>query len=245
MKIIQEIYTNDDHQWAVIARDTQKPPYLIDTNEYVISIDSQLMLTDPGGLEIFAEVFTTLSESFDPTAIKYIFASHQDPDIVSSLALWLEVNPKLRCYISWLWSSFIPHFGGVEDTIIPIPDEGMKIQLGSKSLEVIPAHYLHSSGNFQLYDPQAKILFSGDIGAALLPPDNKNIFVENFDEHVQYMEAFHKRWMPSNRAKNDWCQRISNYDIDMLCPQHGSIFKGDDVKKFIDWFANLEVGITK
>ncbi len=27
-------------------------------------------------------------------------------------------------------------------------------------LQAIPAHYLHSSANFQLYDPQAKVLFS-------------------------------------------------------------------------------------
>ena len=34
-------------------------------------------------------------------------------------------------------------------------------------LRFVPAHYLHSSGNFNVYDPQARVLFSGDIGAAL------------------------------------------------------------------------------
>ena len=27
-----------------------------------------------------------------------LFASHQDPDIISSLTLWLEVNRQLRCF---------------------------------------------------------------------------------------------------------------------------------------------------
>ena len=31
----------------------------------------------------------------------------------------------------------------------------------------------------------------------------------------------------------------------MLCPQHGAIYRGEDVRRFIDWFANLEVGLVK
>jgi len=27
-----------------------------------------------------------------------------------------------------------------------------------------------------------------------------------------------------------------------LCPQHGAIYRGKDVARFIDWFARLEVG---
>jgi flavorubredoxin len=29
-----------------------------------------------------------------------------------------------------------------------------------------------------------------------------------------------------------------------MCPQHGRIFKGDNVKRFLDWFEDLEVGIV-
>lgn len=27
-----------------------------------------------------------------------------------------------------------------------------------------------------------------------------------------------------------------------ICPQHGSVFTGDPVGKFLDWFEKLEVG---
>jgi len=27
-----------------------------------------------------------------------------------------------------------------------------------------------------------------------------------------------------------------------MCPQHGRIFQGDDVQRFLDWFEALEVG---
>lgn len=32
-------------------------------------------------------------------------------------------------------------------------------------------------------------------------------------------------------------------NIDMLCPQHGAIYCGADVGRFINWFAELKVGL--
>lgn len=242
MKKIEYLYEKGDHKWAVVTRDPEKPDYLIDTNEYLIIHGNKAILTDPGGSEIFPEVFSAISTEFDAHCISALFASHQDPDVISSLGLWLDFNPDLKCYLSWLWGSFVPHFGGNASTFINLPDSGGEIPLGNLLLQAIPAHYLHSSGNFNLYDPVAKMLFSGDIGAALLPPGEDALIVKNFDQHIRHARGFHQRWMGSNEAKLDWCQRVQSMQIDMLCPQHGAIYQGEDVARFINWFAELPVG---
>jgi len=244
MKHTRCIFDDGDHRWYAIVRDPERPGHIIDTNEFIIRSGEALLLCDPGGIEVFPAVFSALSHECDPSAMKAVFASHQDPDIISSLALWLEFNPALKCYTSWLWTSFLPHFGGSADTFLSIPDEGMDIPLGSLTLKAVPAHYLHSSGNFHLYDPKAKILFSGDVGAALLPEEHNDLFVEDFDRHIRYAEGFHKRWMGSERAKNQWCDRVAAMDVEMLCPQHGAIYRGDDVQRFLKWFRALEVGVA-
>lgn len=244
MKKAQVIYQNGDHLWRVIARDPEKPDYLIDTNEYVISHENRMLITDPGGVEIFPAVFSALAEACDPNQLQSIFASHQDPDIISSLALWLAFKPDLKCYLSWLWSTFIPHFGGDGTTFVLLPDEGLPLSLGKLSLQAIPAHYLHSSGNFHLYDPEARVLFTGDVGAALLPAE-AGIWVTDFDKHIEFAQGFHRRWMGSPHAKRTWCERVGRLKIDMLCPQHGAIYKGADVERFINWFDELEIGVLK
>jgi flavorubredoxin len=241
MKKLHKIYEDGGHRWLAVARDPEKKDFLIDTNEYLVVNGEQALLTDPGGMEIFPAVFSAISTEFDPRKIQALFASHQDPDIISSLSLWLDFNPELRCYLSWLWNSFVPHFGGDGQTFIDIPDEGMEISLGSLKLQAVAAHYLHSSGNFHLYDSKAKILFSGDVGAALLPQGMDDLFVRDFDQHIRYAEGFHRRWMGSNDAKLSWCERVSKMKIDMLCPQHGAIYQGKDVERFINWFAELRV----
>jgi flavorubredoxin len=245
MKVAQTIYEDGNHKWLALVRDPAKPSYLIDTNEYLVMAGDDAILLDPGGSEIFPAVFSALSNEFDPRRINKLFASHQDPDVISSLSMWLEFNPAIKCHISWLWSSFVPHFGGDGNTFVTIPDAGADILIGGQRLQAVPAHYLHSSGNFHLYDPKAKILFSGDVGAALLPSDENGLFVEDFDRHIRHAEAFHQRWMGSERAKRDWCARVSAMEIDMLCPQHGAIYRGADVQRFINWFADLEVGVLK
>lgn len=242
MKTTQTIYEDGSHKWTAIVRDPGRPNYLIDTNEYLVQHAGQGLLLDPGGAEIFPAVFSALSSEFDPSKLAGIFASHQDPDIISSLALWLEFNPQMKCYISWLWESFIPHFGGTAGTFVTLPDEGANIPLAGLPLQAIPAHYLHSSGNLHLYDKQARILFSGDVGAALLPPERQELFVDDFSSHIRHAEAFHRRWMGSNEAKRAWCERVSRLDVDMMCPQHGAIFRGADVQRFINWFDELHVG---
>lgn len=242
MKQAHCIFEQGDHAWYAIVRDPDRPDHLIDTNEFVVRSGEQSLMCDPGGIEIFPAVFSALSQVCDPRSLSALFASHQDPDIISSLALWLEFNPDLRCYTSWLWRSFLPHFGGGPQTFVSLPDEGGQIELGRMSLEAIPAHYLHASGNFHLYDPKARILFSGDVGAALLPPEQEALYVEDFDKHIRHAEAFHKRWMGSERAKQRWCDRVSALKIDMLCPQHGAIYRGEDVQRFIDWFRALDIG---
>ena len=111
MKKTFKLFEQGDHVWRVVARDPERPGHLIDTNEYVITQGDRSLLTDPGGQEVFPAVFSALSSEFDPRTIGHIFSSHQEPDVISSLALWIAFNPNIRCYASWLWSSFIPHFG--------------------------------------------------------------------------------------------------------------------------------------
>lgn len=242
MKKASVIYEAGPHKWIAVARDPERPNYLIDTNEYLIVDGDVALLTDPGGSEIFPAVFSAICEVFDPSKIRSLFASHQDPDIISSLGLWLDFNPALQCYLSRLWTTFVPHFGGDDKTFIGIPDEGVDIKLGRLLLRAVPAHYLHSSGNFHLYDEKARLLFTGDIGAAMLPVEHSDLFVKDFDSHIRYATGFHRRFMGSPEAQRRWCERVSSMKIDMLCPQHGAIYQGADVERFINWFAELEVG---
>jgi len=244
--IKQELFNDGQRKWVYFGRDPDRPESVIDTNEYLVVHEGRGMLLDPGGLEIFPAVTTMITGEIEVNAIDVIFASHQDPDICSSLSLWVGLLDQVTVYTPWVWTTFISHYGTGGNELTGIPDEGFNLPLGdNEEIRLIPAHYCHSSGNFSVYDPRAKILWTGDIGAALLPRDHDDPFVRDFDEHIQYMEGFHRRWMPSNSAKNEWVAHVRELDVELMCPQHGAMFRGEDVTRFLDWFEALQVGQTK
>jgi len=238
-----KLFENHSHSWLMFGRDDEKPTEIIDTNQYLVISKNNALLMDPGGIELFSAMLAEVIKQVPADKITHLFASHQDPDIISSLGLWDQALPSAILHSPWIWEGFIRHFGMENITYAPIDDDGGELKIDNVSLEYIPAHYLHSSGNFNIYDKEAKILMSGDIGAALEAVDAP-IFVDDFEQHIPKMKMFHQRWMPSNKAKNDWVSRVRKLDIEMLCPQHGRIFTGDNVKRFLDWFEGLEVGIT-
>lgn len=237
------IFKDDDHEWIMMGRDPEKPDQIIDTNQYMITTPKQAIILDPGGIELYAPMLAAVLRHVPLENIRYLFASHQDPDIISSLGLWDKTLQNATLYAPWLWESFIRHFGMDNITYHSLKDEGGSLDLGGCTLQFVPAHYLHSSGNFHVYDARAKILMSGDVGAAL-EPISAPVFVEDFAKHVDYMRGFHQRWMPSNRAKMNWIARVKELDIEIMAPQHGRLFRGEAVHEFLEWFAALDVGIA-
>lgn len=239
------VFKQGDHRWWILY--DQDEHRVIDSNVYIMESNSSAIILDPGGFEIFASVFAAMTEVIPPSSIQAAFVSHQDPDIASSLPLWNACNNQIKWHIPTIWEGFIRHYGALDAVFSSIPDEGGEVVIGNKKLLFIPAHYLHASANFHVYDPEAKVYFSGDVGAALLPPGHP-AFVDRrggqqaFDAHIQNAKFFHQRWMPSNEAKRDWCQRVSQLDIEYLCPQHGAIYEGEHVQRFLNWFDGLTVG---
>jgi flavorubredoxin len=49
--------------------------------------------------------------------------------------------------------------------------------------------------------------------------------------------------MASKKVCEIWVRLVEKFNPRMIAPQHGAIFKGENVKRFLDWFRNLESGI--
>lgn len=215
----------------------------VQANQHLIVHGNAGMILDPGGHKVYNKAFAETRSQLGGAELRYIFLSHQDPDIVAAANGWL-MTTDADAYASELWLRFIPHFGLdhlVEDRLKGIADGGMKLDLDGCELVIVPAHFLHSCGNFQVYDPVSKILYTGDLGASVGTEERE---VANFDAHLEHMTGFHRRYMTSNRVLNLWADMIEPLDIEIIAPQHGAMFKGKEmVGRFIEWCRRLECGI--
>lgn len=227
--------------------DIQSNQFLIlhrDRSEY-----EEGLLYDPGGSKLIQTLHRKLMEHTSANRIKKIVLSHQDPDAGAGVTYWMMLsNTNTKIYVSSLWVRFIPHFSRndfAENVFVPVPDQGMRINHNGAEVILVPAHFLHSPGNFQLYDTVSNILFSGDLGTAIVPDEKNYSEVADFESHIKYMEGFHKRYIASEKACRLWAQMVRKLDIEAIVPQHGGrYFKGKKmVNKFIDWVENLRCGV--
>ena len=214
----------------------------LSVNQYLIVQNGAGVLIDPGSEAIFDELYDAVSRHIDVENIKFVFFSHQDPDVSGSIAQW-AITTKAKFIMSALWVRFMSHYGLMEmDRVMSLPDHGAKLNFGEEYLKFIPAHFLHSPGNFSLYDSRSKIVFSGDIGAAIVNSPEGYKKVHNFEEHKEHLYGFHKRYMGSNKLCRAWVSKIEELDVSIIAPQHGLVFEKDSVTKFLDWMRELKCG---
>lgn len=223
----------------------------IQSNQFIIIDNQHKAILDPGGDLTFTPLSIQAGIEIDIQETDYIFASHQDPDIIASMDHWL-MHTRAKVICSRLWTRFLPHLipgyleSEIEGRIIGIPDQGKLIPFGDTYIVALPAHFLHSVGNLHFYDPISKILFSGDLGASLVDEDTAHEFIETqieFEHHIKAMEGFHRRYMCGNKACKLWANMVRGMQVDMIVPQHGRPFKGSAITAFLDWISDLRCGI--
>jgi flavorubredoxin len=218
----------------------------VQANQFLIVDDDTGAIIDPGGNLAFNELFMGMSKHFPPSKLAYVIASHADPDIIASLDRWMSTT-KASLVISRVWERFAPHFtkvGKTENRVIGVPDSGGHLPLGRHELVLLPAHFMHSEGNFHFYDPVSRILFTGDLGVSMTSGAEARIPVTDLAAHIPRMEGFHRRYMVSNKILRLWVHMARQLDIAMLVPQHGAPIMGKKaISDFLDWIENLMCGI--
>ncbi|MEY4751917.1 MAG: hypothetical protein RIQ60_4131 [Pseudomonadota bacterium] len=238
-----ELFNDGEHLRLMFSHLTTDEGQAVQSNQFLLMNGSSTAILDPGGNLAYNELYMGLTQHCPPHQLGIILASHADPDIIASLDRWMTASPA-KVYISTVWERFIPHFckpGKTAGRIVGIPDAGLRIALGKGAVYALPAHFLHAEGNFQFWDPVSRILFSGDLGASI--GGDPRTEVSSLKPHLPYMEAFHRRYMVSNKVLRLWANMVKPLGIQKIVPQHGAPLVGEAVREFIDWVQTLQCGI--
>jgi flavorubredoxin len=242
-----DLFRNASHR-CIAFNDLVRGDDGVQANQFLILDGEQSALIDPGGALLYTPVSLAVGRYIPLTSLTYILASHQDPDVIGSVDRWLMYTGA-RVVCSRLWGRFVPHSvphyvnTGGQDRYLLLPDEGLELPLGDSHILCLPAHFLHSVGNFQFYDPTSKILFSGDLGASMVDEMSPVESLADFQRHLPTMEGFHRRYMAGNRACKAWGRRARGLEIEQIVPQHGRPMRGAAITAFIEWIEQLECGL--
>ena len=241
-----ELYRDKQHACLMFTDLFEEDGQAVQANQFLVIDGEQAALIDPGGNQAFNELLMGVGREFPPNKLTYLLASHADPDIIASLDRWMTSTPA-RLVISKLWERFAPYLtksGKTQSRIIGVTDAGGVLPLGRSELVLLPAHFMHSEGNFHFYDPVSCILFTGDLGVSLISGVEAREFVTDLAPHIPRMEGFHRRYMASNKILRLWTRMARKLDVKMLVPQHGAPILGRQaIADFYDWLDGVNCGI--
>jgi flavorubredoxin len=242
--MLTELFDDGRHR-CLMFHDLDAGGDAVQANQFLVVDGEAGALIDPGGNLAFNELFLGVQQHLPLQRLAAILASHADPDIIGSLDRWMTATTA-PLYISTLWERFAPHFcktGKTAGRIVGIPDAGLRIAVGRHELWALPAHFMHSEGNFQFWDPVSRILFSGDLAVSLGGDPQR--YVTSLAEALPRMAPFHHRYMASGKVLKLWAAMVQALPIRMIVPQHGAPLVGAAVAEFIAWVQVLECGIDQ
>ena len=222
---------------------------LLERNTYLLRLQGRghhfSIVVDPGpycDLQVVTAKINSIIGSLQ--AVDVLFLNHQDPDVAANAAFLQRASSRAVVWCSedsWRLSRFYDLMPDRRIIIEQFWNRSITLPTGHQ-LQFIPTPFCHARGAVMLYDPNSRVLFSGDLLGGL---SAKGSLIANAACWAG-IRSFHELYMPSSEAlKNAVAQiRAISPPPLIIAPQHGSIIPEPLIDIFLQRLTELEVGVN-
>jgi glyoxylase-like metal-dependent hydrolase (beta-lactamase superfamily II) len=174
-----------------------------------------------------------------------VFINHQDPDVGSSASIIsARYAPKAGILCSEDTWRLIVHQNLPRNRFIATEkfSHGLNVPTGHRLLPV-PSPFCHFRGAVMLYDPETRVLFTGDLFGGVTDVNAQGLWADESDWNG--IRAFHQIYMPVNQALQRVVAVIRKLEpaVEIIAPQHGRLIRGPLIQTFLDRMEKLPVGL--
>jgi glyoxylase-like metal-dependent hydrolase (beta-lactamase superfamily II) len=204
------------------------------------------LLIDPGSNKDFAFVRSKSEKVIgDISRVEGVFINHQDPDVGSAIGLMVgRFTPDCHVLCSEDTWRLVQYYNVPRERFVAVEKfpHGFKLPNEERILPV-PSPFCHFVGAWMLYDPQTRVLFTGDLFGSLTDKNAEGMYADESD--WAGMRAFHQIYMPTNKALALAVQRIRTLTpaVELIAPQHGRLIRGPWLQEFMNRIERLPVGL--
>ncbi len=204
------------------------------------------LIIDPGSSKDFSVVQSKVNQVIgDVKNLSSVFINHQDPDVGSSVGLLLgRYTPNAHVLCTEDTWRLVHYYNIPRDRFVALEKYARGIRLPSGNVVLpVPSPFCHFVGAMMLYDPQTRVLFSGDLFGGLTDKGATGLYADESD--WTGMRAFHQIYMPTQKALQHAIDNIRRLDppVEIIAPQHGRVIQGEYVQEFMERLYNLPVGL--
>jgi glyoxylase-like metal-dependent hydrolase (beta-lactamase superfamily II) len=178
-------------------------------------------------------------------AIQLFSLNHQDPDVVGNLTFLSRENRRLIGLVAEDTWRLVRHLRVRPHKLHftnKLGRHSLHLPAGQR-IQVLPTPFCHFRGAVAYYDPESRILFSGDLFAGLNKPGRVQLFGEEDD--WSGIAQFHQIYMPTRSAVTYAIRQVRALrpKVDVIAPQHGFLLAGDFMHTVLERLEKLPVGM--
>jgi serine/threonine-protein kinase len=201
---------------------------------------------DPGSCLDYPQVRSNLRDHVgELREIDFFSINHQDPDVSGNLPSLCAESPQVSGLVTEDTWRLVRHLGA-QPRRLYFADKASRHRVrlpNGGQIRVVPTPFCHFRGAMAFYDPESRVLFSGDLFGGLNRPGRVQLIGEEADWHG--IAQFHQIYMPTNSALRFAIEQIRQLKpaVKVIAPQHGFILVGDFMHTVMDRLERLRVGI--
>lgn len=202
------------------------------------------ILIDPGPPSDFDQIVEKVKPIIgDIRNVHIAFVNHQDPDVGTNSMYIQKFNPNLTVITSedtWRLIRFYGLNPKRYQATDKFPNQKAQVSTGDV-IQFVPTPFCHFRGAVMLYDPQSRVLFSGDFLGGLT--FSEDLYANS--DHWTGVRTFHQIYMASQNAIRlavDSIRKLNPAPL-IIAPQHGAILKGNMIDEFLRKMYDLPVGL--
>lgn len=215
-------------------------------NSYLVQGSEKTALID-GAHKGFENLFIENVEAItDMKSIDYMIVNHTEPDHSGAIRLAIEHNPDIVVYGTAACLKNLDNICRIPFNRVVVKD-GDTLDLGGKTLTFCVSPNIHWPDTMMTYLAEDKMLFSCDfLGSHYAEP---TMYVHKAYKRELYEKEFKVYYDaimgPFAKFVLRALDRIKDLDIETVCPSHGPMLVGEDVKKAMDTYKEWSTPAVK
>lgn len=166
-----------------------------------------------------------------PGDLDYLFVTHGDLDHYGAVGSLLERNPDMRVVCNFEAMAKMNMFGGIATERCAVIGPGEDVELGDRTLTVLPA-LLQDSSTYWLRDSRTRTLYASDGFGTLLPEGTtafaEDLSMDSFTQGFLTWQAMHfeQLAMFDRTIFADAVEQTYRPGVETVASVHGPVIRG-------------------
>jgi flavorubredoxin len=194
-------------------------------NAYLVR-DEKTALIDAVKAPYADDLLRKISALCPPDKIDYVVCNHAEPDHSGALPRVMAAMPQATLACDKKCADSLAEHYDISAWKTQIVATGDTISLGRRTLKFVETPMVHWPESMFTYVPEEKLLFSMDAFGQHFASAERFDDESPLDEVMQEAKAYYANIiMPYGKSVKAGMERIKEFDIEMIAPSHGIIWR--------------------